>query len=154
MAKQRKLIFFFPANKKYIYKIFEILEKKKCFLSIFEIFWDFFLRIGLDWRTLVKLRIPNIEKHKDFFVRPKYFSKCRVFDKSIFFLIFRFFFLHFFIFLKFLMFFWFIWIFGLFEIFFWILEIFGFFWIYFLDFFRFFLFFSLFFGFLRFLDFS
>ena len=45
--------------------------KKKCFLRLFQIFPDFFLRIGLDWRALVKSHIPNIEKQRGYFLAEK-----------------------------------------------------------------------------------
>ena len=37
------------------------------------IFPDFFLRIGLDWRALVKSHIPNIEKQRVFFLTDFFF---------------------------------------------------------------------------------
>ena len=50
------------------------------FKVIFEIFPDFFCRIGLDWRALVELHIPDTEKQRVFFLSLK----------KIFFQIFRF----------------------------------------------------------------
>ena len=45
----------------------KIFWKKRFVSDFLEIFWDFFLRIGLDWRALVKRRSPNIEKQRGFF---------------------------------------------------------------------------------------
>ena len=47
---------------KIIFKNFRFFEKK----VPFQIFLDFFLRIGLDWRALVESRSPNIENQRGF----------------------------------------------------------------------------------------
>ena len=89
-------------------KIFSFLQfffdEKSDFFRFFEIFSDFFLRIWLDWRALVKSRSPNIEKARVFFSCKKIFFKNLGFlwKKVIYFLrifeyfeIFRIFFVYF-----------------------------------------------------------
>ena len=39
--------------------------------DFFRFFQIFFLRIWLDWRALVELRDPNIEKQRNFFANKK-----------------------------------------------------------------------------------
>ena len=64
VAKIREKYFWQKIN---IKKISDFL-KKRDFSRFFQIFPDFFLRIGLDWRALFKVCIPNIEKQRGFFV--------------------------------------------------------------------------------------
>ena len=54
--------------KKIAFFVSQKILKKWFFLWFSEIFPDFFLRIGLDWRSLVELRSPNIEKRRGFFL--------------------------------------------------------------------------------------
>ena len=63
IGKIKRIAFFFGI--KTIFKISDFL--KKPFFEIFQDFSDFFLRIGLDWRALVNLRIPYIETWRGFF---------------------------------------------------------------------------------------
>ena len=61
--------FFF--GKKILFFNFRLFGKSD-FLTIFQIF---FLRIALDWRALVKLLIPNIEKQRGFFLLKIFFKE-------------------------------------------------------------------------------
>ena len=134
------------------------------FLQIFwkkVIFPDFsrfaFLRIWLDWRALVELRIPNIEKQRGFFLlKKKYFLKISDFLRYWIFIFFFFYNFWHFLDLGFFYGFFFAFFFGFFIDFF-LLDIldflfgfFGFFFLFFLIFLIFFGHFRFFFGFFRF----
>ena len=95
---------------------------EKCdFLRFFKVFKISFIRIGLDWRALVKLRSPIIEKQRFFFYFYLIFFKFRIFEiffnflgfflwffVLIFFFVFLLIYFNLFIYIYF--FFWFLWI--------------------------------------------
>ena len=87
MVKTKRIAFLF-LQKKY-FKNCQIFWEKKWMLEIFP---DFFLRIGLNWRLLVEFHISNIEEQRGYFFIHFYLQNIyfwfRIFEekKGIFFL--------------------------------------------------------------------